>query len=433
MRASLHGAPGGAPWAAFLVGVVVACPAGVPGVADGSWPRTTDLLALFCVGLLGVAVLKSAELHSAIRGSVLVWAMTLPWVFMEICALAGNPDPPVQRLLIRWILCGFAAYVVAMLADAPLQRSRLLWGVMTGVVLSSFTLIYDFLTFSPEDMPIEQLVNIAIYDGKDIHDFIYRASGIFGHPNAAAGCVLIGVPVLIGAIHERRAPRWSIVIAVALMGMVFYLTKSRGPLVVSGLLVTYWMWSEVRALRLPLVLAGGLVGFGLLAAGGIGVLGDGALIERFLDFEAISINAGDRWWTIATSLELIMHNPLGMGSAYVELLETATGTSATHSAYLELALMGGIPLLVFVVVRLVKTAANLFTPWRPMEAWLAAYLMGIFAFESYFLQVGIQLITLWLVILPLRSPEGQPVFQQRASTRPRHELAAMHAARDATR
>jgi hypothetical protein len=65
--------------------------------------------------------------------------------------------------------------------------------------------------------------------------------------------------------------------------------------------------------------------------------------------------------------------------------------------------MGGIPLTVFVVVRLVKAAARLSTPWRPVEAWLAAYLLGIFAFEAHFLQVSIQLLTLWLVIAPLRS------------------------------
>jgi O-antigen ligase len=224
------------------------------------------------------------------------------------------------------------------------------------------------------------------------------------------------------------------VIGMALIAGVFYLTKSRGPLIVSAALVAYWLWSEARGLRLPLVLAGVAAGLGVVAAGGMGsVLGDGVLLDRFLDFDAISLNAGDRWWTVATSLDLILRNPWGMGSAYVDPLETATGTTATHNAYLELALMGGVPLLVLVVVRLVKTAAHLFTPWRPVEAWLAAYLLGIFLFESYFLQVSIQLTTLWLVISPLRSLAGQTVLQAGTSARARQELAAMHAARDLTR
>jgi hypothetical protein len=172
----------------------------------------------------------------------------------------------------------------------------------------------------------------------------------------------------------------------------------------SAALVAYWLWCQTRGARFPLVLAGLAIVLGVLTAGGLGTGWDGkVLLERFLDMDGISVNAGDRWWTIATSLDLMLWNPLGMGSAYVEPLATATGTSATHNAYLELALMGGIPIMVLVVVRLVKAAAGLFTPWRPVEAWLAAYLLGIFAFESYFLQVNVPLMTLWLVISPLRS------------------------------
>ena len=432
MRRGQHGAV--AHWGPLLVGVSITFPSFVvPGGTDG--PRTTDLLTLVCAGLLVLAVFRSAQLHRAISGILLVWALTLPWVFMEICALAGVPDPPVQRLLIRWILCGCAAYYVARLVETPALRSRFLHGLLIGVVLSSLTLLHDHLTFSPEDLPVDQLVKLAIYNGKDIHDFIYRASGIFGHPNGAAGCVLVVVPVLIGAIEEGRLPRWSIVIALVFIGALYYLTKSRGPLIVSAALVAYWLWYQTRGVRLPLVLAGVVAVLGVLTVGGFGTGWDeGVFVERFLDINSISVNAGDRWWTIATSLDLMLRNPLGMGSAYVEPLEVATGTSATHNAYLELALMGGIPLMVLVVVRLVKAAARLFTPWQPVEAWLAAYLLGIFAFESYFLQINIQLMTLWLVISPLRSFGRQTVPQAGASMQPLpgQRLAARAATRDLT-
>ena len=93
--------------------------------------------------------------------------------------------------------------------------------------------------------------------------------------------------------------------------------------------------------------------------------------------------------------------------------------------------MGGAPLMVLVVVRLIRAAAGLFTSWQPVEAWLAAYLLGIFCFESYFLQIGIQLTTLWLVISPSRSFERQTLHQA-ALWRP--PLSDQHlAARGATR
>lgn len=433
MWAGQPGASGPPPWVAFLAGVVLVCPGGLPGIADGSWPRATDLLALAAAGWLTIAIIRSSVLHPAIRWIVLVWGLTLPWVFMEICALAGEPDPPVQRLLIRWILCGFAAYLVAAVADTPHLRARFLWGLLAGVVLSALTVLYDFMTFSPEDIPVDQLVTVAIYNGKDIHDFVWRAFGIFGHPNGAAGCVLVGVPVLIGMIHEGRAPRWSAVFAVALVGGIFYLTKSRGPFFVSIVLLAYWIWSEIPALRLPLVVAGGLAGIGFLTVGGSGEFGHEVLMERFLDFDAIAVNADDRWWTIATSLNLMLRHPLGMGSAYVEPLQIATGTSATHNAYLELGVMSGLPLLALVAIRLVKTAAWLFRAWRPVEAWLAAYLVGIFFFESYFLQVTIQALTLWLVISPLRSPHRRVLVRPPPSPRPLDELVQVRATRDATK
>src|SRR5438876_11331437 len=104
-----HRRPSVAPWAALLAGIVVTFPGGMPGVADGSGPRTTDLLNLVCAGLLILAVFRSTELHRVIYGTLLVWALTVPWIFMEIYAFTGVPDPPVQRLLIRWILCGCSA------------------------------------------------------------------------------------------------------------------------------------------------------------------------------------------------------------------------------------------------------------------------------------------------------------------------------------
>lgn len=426
------------PWGALLAGVCVTFPSTVPGVSE-TFPRTIDVLNLICAGLLFLALFRSCLLHRAIYGVLLVWAMTLPWAFMEICALAGAPDPPVQRLLIRWVLCGFSAYLITAVTEKPVLRARFLYGLLLGVFFSLLTVLYDFLTFSPTNLPIEDLVNLAITNNsKDIYDFAWRAYGIFGHPNGAAGCVLVGVPVIIGVIQERRLPRWSMVFALALMVSVFYLTKSRGPLVVSTALIAFWIWSQTGGYRLVIVLAGVVVMLGVLAAGGLrtGWSGDdGVLLARFLDLDSIFINVGDRWWTIATSLDLVLRNPLGMGSAYVEPLEIATGTRATHLAYLELALMGGVALMALVVIRLVRAATLLLTSCRPVEAWLAAYLLGIFAFESYFLQVSIQMMTLWLVISPLRSFATQtaPRAGTPAGSVPRQGLAMKSAMRGLAR
>ena len=209
MRRGEAGTPILRPWSSFVAGVCVAFPAPISGLGIEGFPRLTDVLNVGCAGLLVFALFRSAPLHRAIYGTLLVWAMTLPWVFMEICALAGIPDPPVQRMLIRWILAGFSAYMITAVMERPVLRARFLYGLLSGIFFSSLTLFYDFLAFSPEDTPVEDLALIALYNGKDIHDFVYRAVGIFGHANGAAGCVLLGVPILLGAIQEKKIPRWG--------------------------------------------------------------------------------------------------------------------------------------------------------------------------------------------------------------------------------
>ncbi|MBV8186237.1 MAG: O-antigen ligase family protein [Alphaproteobacteria bacterium] len=411
-----------------MAGMFITCPIPLPGLGeDGTGPRTTDLLNFASAGLLVVALFRSTRLNRAIYGVVLVWALSVPWVFMEIYGLSGATDPAVQRVLVRWLLCACAAYWITVATENPMLRSRFLYGLLIGVVPSLLTVTYDFLTFSPEDVPIDELVLLAIYNGKDIHDFAYRAYGFFGHPNAAAGCMLLGVPVLIGAVAEGRLPRWSILIAVALMGSVFYLTKSRGPLIVSTALVAYWLWSQGRGPRLLLVVTALATALVTLAAGQFATeWAGGVLLDRFVDTESISDNADGRWWTIATSLEMVLQNPLGMGSAYVEPLEIATGTNATHNAYLELGLMGGVPLMVLIVIRLLNAATGLFMPLQRAEAWVASYLLGVFAFETYFLLLNIQLVTVWLVVSPLRPLSKQaPV----AIARPMHRVRGQVVAR----
>ena len=135
--------------------------------------------------------------------------------------------------------------------------------------------------------------------------------------------MLVGVPVLIGAINEGRLPRWSILFALVLMGAVFYLTKSRGSLIVSGALVAYWLYSQTRGIRLPLVLTGVVAILVVLTAGGLETdWVDGVLLDRFRDSDGIAVNAADRWWTIATSLTY--NADLPGWAAYVAPLETAT-------------------------------------------------------------------------------------------------------------
>ena len=386
--------------AGVLAGVCVAFPSFlIPGTADGSGPRTTDILSLTSAGLLAAVLLRGGILHPVIRLITLFWLLSVGWVCVEVYISSPETAAPVQRLLVRWLLCGCSAYWITVLMQDARTRYLVVLGVLLGLIFSFSTIVWDSITFSPEDLPLAVLVDLAIYNGKSIHDFIYRAYGIFGHPNGAAGCVLIGVPFLIGLIEEKKIPRYCIALALILMAGTFYLTKSRGPLLTSLGLILFWIVACNRRSGAILASIGTAAAVGVMALvfGEISSTIQDALLDRFTDTGSITVNVDDRWWTIAAAMRMILTHPLGMGSGYLEPLAIETGTTATHNAYLELALMGGVPLALLVAVRLLRTASWLFTPNRPIEAWVAAYLACIFLFETYFLQVNIPILTLWLL------------------------------------
>jgi hypothetical protein len=411
--------------ACVLAGVCMTFPAPLrPGAMDGGWPRMTDLLNLICFALLIEVLLRGGMLHGAIRLVALTWALSFVWIVVELWFMSAQSDGPVQRLLIRWLMAGFSAYWILVLMNDRRRRYLVAAGQLAGVVLSLGTVAMDWATFTPEDMPVDELVKLAIYNGKDIHDFVYRAFGIFGHPNGAAGCVLLGVPILIGIVDERKASSWWLLAALPLMAATFYLTKSRAPLVISCGLLMFWFvrhgasWERLCTLGLGAAAAGLVL---VVLMGGIHS-SQNVLLQRFMDTESITVNADDRWWTIITAFDLLLRNPLGLGSSYVDPLNAATGTTATHNAYLELGLMGGVPLTLFVIVRLVTVARWIFAGQRSIESWMAAYLLCIFSFEAYFLQLNILVVVFWLV-----AATGRP----RGGRRSEEELRArlVHAGR----
>ena len=253
-------------------------------------------------------------------------------------------------------------------------------------------------------MDPKSLVRVAIYSGTDPADIEYRASGIFGHPNGAAGCILIAIPILIGMVEERRLPRSALWLGVGIEALVFYFTKSRGSLLVSAGLLAYWLLVCAPPLyRVPSAILMAIAGVLLLGALSHLDFTQSVWLRRFADTEAISTNASDRWWTITTAFDLVLRHPFGIGSSYGALLAEATGTDAAHNAFLELALLGGLPLAIFVAARLIGAASLLVTPYRPMEFWLAAYFIGIFLFETYFVQVNIPILTIWVLWFPRRA------------------------------
>jgi hypothetical protein len=345
------------------------------------------------------------RLHRSALPLLIALALSGPWILVETSNYVLNEGSgPARMVLVRWLLSLPCAYWLAVGMASIRHRRKIVLGMVLGALLSLATVYHDRITFDPKSVTASDSTDQPVWiDGQ------YRASGIFSHPNAAAGVVLIAVPLMIGLIEERRLP-WATVIApIALLGAVYYLTMTRGPTMVAAAIIAIHLLRRSSTRNLA-VFAIGIALAALVWSGARKVqLGTAPLVERVFNSRNIEGGAQDRALTTFTSLEIAVTHPFGVGSRYERLLGKATGFTATHNGYVQLALLGGIPLMVFVATSLLGHANPLKSSNHRVEQWAALYIAGALLFENQFFVSTFSVLVLWLAWDPvLGAPAAIP-------------------------
>lgn len=403
---------------AFLFGLLLAFDAALP---VGASIRTADLLSLLGLGMFVWSVLAGVRLGRAALVLGLVLLVSTEWVAAEAWVSGmGTSDPKVQVVLGRWLLGAFAAYTMFRLSGAPRTRTALFLGVIAGALCGFETVVRDWQTFDlTVQMPTLGLQDLVFIDG------VYRASGMYSHPNEAAGVVLVAAPIVIGLVEERRIPMLSLLAVVVLAGAVFWITKSRSQAVVVVLMLAWWAARNSPGLLVLAAVGGAVAGMAAMLGVLPGLGGDGAAFERLAD-AGLADNFADRFMTISQSFGITLEYPFGVGSTYIDLLDRETGFTATHNALLQLAMMGGLPLMLLVLAGLLRVAWSVprRTPYR-VEGWLALYLVCIFNVENYFFVSVMSVLAQFLVAVAWgRMPEPVPAAAPQAEEPKRAALAA---------
>jgi hypothetical protein len=156
----------------------------------------------------------------------------------------------VQMVLVRWVLALATGYWLATLMDDPRRRTAIGLGLLAGLLLSLASLAIDHATFDPAVvvMTPEELENtVWLYEER-------RASGIFAHPNSAAGAILLLVPILIGLVEERRLPFVSLALGIVVVAAVFCMTRTRGPTMIALVMLLWAMFGGTPLRRLAFLL-----------------------------------------------------------------------------------------------------------------------------------------------------------------------------------
>jgi hypothetical protein len=259
-------------------------------------------------------------------------------------------------------------------------------GLMLGILASTMTVVVDSIHFAQSGKPaFETATTQLTWVGGS-----YRAVGIYGHPNGASIACLAGVPLLIGLANERlralgqvrpgRVVFIATLCAVVWIGTVFYLTKSRGGTIGSSAVLIYWLarnWP--RSIGMAAVAAAVLA----ILASVFQLVDFTSVFARFTDPAELTQNSSGRIATTLEAIGLAWEYPLGIGGAHVDILLRTTGFPTTHNAYLQIALLGGLPVTLLICVPLLIVAFR-FLSMQRIETCLAFYITLVSFFESIF-------------------------------------------------
>ncbi len=357
--------------------------------------RLTEILAVLALVCAMWRIATSGNVHPVVRLYGPLLLLTLSWVVAEVYFGSFTPTEFAGRMLVvRWIEAFPIAYCLVVFSAEETGRRILALGMLAGVIADLILLFLDDQVFSVTHKPLFDTTTLITFAAGE-----YRAAGIFGHPNGAAIGTLLLVPLVIGLIRERRIPRLFIFALIPATIEVFLLTKTRGASSAAILLVLLSIFRIFRPRTILLMCAATFIfGLSIITLQSASLLDDDAtkvITERFDRPAEMDENLTGRLDTMVTAIQLIAEHPLGMGSSYMYQMEAKVDFEATHNAFLQLALLGGIPLALAVTVPLLVAAAGCFKRESRLESWLAAYLCMAFCFETAFFLPMIPALTLW--------------------------------------
>jgi hypothetical protein len=221
--------------------------------------------------------------------------------------------------------------------------------------------------------------------------------------NGSAAVVSLCVPVALGLLDENRVRRLWLFIALATVVTAGALTFNRSSILVSAVTMMAWVFLAGH----QSTGTGWKLSASLLVIIGLATYGPPGGWERWNELTNLtqSDNFQVRLQSTLFGLDLFSRNPLGIGKAYQGYMENymrsyVPGTThSPHNALIQLGLIAGFPLVLWVVWKLGLRIISLFRSGS-VETWLSLHMFGLFFFETYFSIPTIISLVTWLVVQP---------------------------------
>ena len=324
----------------LLVALPVVVFASVDPLAwDPFGPLRHGLVLSVALGLVA-AFVPTRQLWDRSVETVVFW-VSIAWLFV-VTAFMGDGVPawigtPERHLgAFAWAVFG-ACFVVG--ASLTGREGRwLIRAISVGVLLASAYVALE-------------TAGLAV----DVSFAGDRRGGPFGQPAILGAAVTLGVPVCIGlAIDQDEQHRWRVLGGFAAAGGVSaaLAAASRASLVglvVAAIAVGVVHRASLRSALRPLVAAAGVLAVLAVvtpAASRVGALADGAASSRLDEWQVATRAIADAPFTgygpEGYRIEFGRH----VDDDYVRAYGRSTITDRAHSGPLDVALVGGLPLLV---------------------------------------------------------------------------------------
>lgn len=353
-------------------------------------PRATDIVGVLLLAIVAVLLLMGLNLSlSLLTRALVVGVLLFPMVWNSILSGGAIIND------IRWVSgFGWALGLTWGARDESL-RPVIFKGLIIGALGGLIVIILQSIGM----LQLTKDLGMAPRDAAEKEFIGYlRPPGVEGHVNGSAAVLSLAVPAALGLTDEKRAGRKWLFLALGVVLVGGAITLNRSSMLVAATTLVIWIFFAANE-SVSTTWKFALVG---LVVAVLAIYGPPGGWQRWMVLEDLSQsdNVQTRINTTLAALSLSVENPLGIGEMYKEQLEWRSGYSATHNAYLQLALLAGIPAVVWLIWRLFIRSVSLLRRGS-IEAWLSIHLAGLFFAEEYFGNPSFIILSCWLMVGPV--------------------------------
>ncbi len=354
-------------------------------------PRATDLGGLLLGCWVLVRLARGRQKKQSLVAVAFVSLIPILWMFFS---LLGN-DPVTTVLTARWLLAMPWALALIFLMETDQRQEMFAWGLLVGCTLNVLVIVLQQLGLES----LLQLVGLSS-SGANYHQYVsqqVRIPGLHGHHNSSSSVTSLLIPAGF-FLYFRHKIKLNLLLG-SMLGLMIaiHLTSTRSPILVAIFTIVF-ISALARRLRQSVLI--GIVLLSILVPLVV-VYGPPGGWARWNNTEALISNAGERAESGLGAVKLCLENPLGLGvtKGHMELAGT-TGIRATHNAFLQAALVWGLPFGILVSAGLILVVFRGFAGIDSsffLPSLLAFHVSGLFMFEEHLNNPTFIILAAWLV------------------------------------